>query len=53
MIEKEMEEYGRVKKEYDNFKEIRKNLGLKSFKFINVEQIKKNIGENKLCLKKN
>lgn len=39
-----MKEFGRIKREYDNFKEIRKSLGLKSYKLINVEQMKKNIG---------
>ena len=47
MSDKEMEEYGRVKREYDNFKKIKKNLGLKSFKFINIIQMKKILEGNK------
>lgn len=45
---KEMEEYGKIRREYNNFKIIRKNLGLKSYKFINIKQMRKNLEELKL-----
>ncbi len=38
-----MEEFGKVKKEFEEFKKIRKLLGLKSYAIMNVEAMKKNL----------
>ena len=46
--DKKMEEYGKVKREYDNFKKIRRDLGLKSYKIMNIEQMRKNLEELEL-----
>ena len=39
-----MEEYGKIKIEFKQFKKIRKNLGLESFDLINIDKMKKNLG---------
>jgi len=43
MDEKELEEYGKVRREYKQFKKMRRQLGLKSFLFINIKQMEKNL----------
>lgn len=48
MIDKEkMEEYGKIKMEYDEFRKKRKELGLKGSRFININRMKENIKELK------
>ena len=39
-----MEEYGRIKKEFEQFKKIKNDLGLESSELINIEKMKKNLG---------
>ena len=39
----EYKEHSKIKREYDKFKEIRREFGLKSFDLINIEQMEKNL----------
>ncbi|MBA7680776.1 hypothetical protein ES703_89097 [subsurface metagenome] len=48
MEKKKKEEYGKVKKEYDDFRKLRRELGLRENNFINFKQMKENLKESKL-----
>ena len=39
-----MEEYGKIKKEFEQFKKIRSDLGLESSDLIDIDKMKKNLG---------
>ncbi|MHA1284930.1 MAG: hypothetical protein ACTSVV_07010 [Promethearchaeota archaeon] len=43
-----MEEFGRTKKEYDDFRNKRKELGLEDNKFLNIYRMKENFKELKI-----
>lgn len=39
-----MENFGKTKIEFEQFKKIKKELGLESFDLINIDKMKKNLG---------
>ena len=40
MKESILEEYSRIKQEYERYKNLKKKLGLKSYKYMNLNEMK-------------
>jgi len=43
IMQKFIDEYGKVKKEYEKYKDLRKEIGLKESKLIDVKQMEENL----------
>lgn len=48
-----LQEYSKIKREYEIFKELKENLGLSSSNYINIKEIRKKLLQTANLVKKN
>ena len=48
-----LQQYSKIKREYETFKELKENLGLPSYNYTNIKEIRRKLTQTANLVKKN